>query len=205
MVKAKNSIILGIDPGTVVMGYALLGAHEGNLSLVEMGVLRLDTTQEHPERLEAIFQRIQTLVALYRPTCMALEAPFFGKNVQSMLKLGRAQGVAMAAGMLHRLPVTEYAPRSIKQAITGKGNATKETVRMVLEHTLDFTTEEKMPLDATDALSVALCHYYTVEAPVSRARLLAGSPVKKAARKTGRKSTSAAWEAFARSNSDRVG
>ncbi len=202
-----SSIILGIDPGTVVMGYGLLAVGKGSLVLVEMGVLRLATTADHAERLHRIFETMQRLIQAHRPTALAIEAPFFGKNVQSMLKLGRAQGVAMAAAMVSGLTATEYAPRTVKLAVTGRGNATKEQVRQMLQHTLHFESDTA-PMDATDALAVALCHHYQTRKPalpqapagLKVAALPAGTL--RRGRSSGK--ASAAWEAFARQNPGRV-
>jgi crossover junction endodeoxyribonuclease RuvC len=153
------SLILGIDPGTVIMGFGILSVDKSKVSLVEMGVLQLSKHKDHSKRLHFIFEKVSALVQMYEPNAVALEAPFFGKNVQSMLKLGRAQGVAIAAAMAHGSPTIEYAPRKIKQAITGNGNASKEQVWKMLQTILKFTEGPKY-LDATDALAVALCHHY---------------------------------------------
>lgn len=153
------SIILGIDPGTVVMGYALLQVQENKLSLLHMDVLKMSCEQDTYERLEQIHYTISKVILQFRPTDFAIEAPFFGKNVQSMLKLGRAQGVAIAVAMTHHLPVTEYSPRKIKQSVTGNGNAAKEQVWKMMELTLKLE-ETPRYMDASDALAVALCHHY---------------------------------------------
>ncbi len=152
-------IILGIDPGTLVMGYGLIAIDKNNVSLLEMGVLQLAKNKDHAERLEMIFRKMETLIKFHKPVAVAIEAPFFGKNVQSMLKLGRAQGVAIAAAMMHGLEAAEYAPRKIKQSVTGRGNATKEQVWEMLQHTLKFEQDVRF-MDATDAVAVALCHHY---------------------------------------------
>jgi crossover junction endodeoxyribonuclease RuvC len=152
--------ILGIDPGTLTMGYGIISIDKSNLSLVEMGVLHLSKYKDHSERLHFIFERVSALVQIHRPEMVALEAPFFGKNVQSMLKLGRAQGVAMAAAMAHGSHVVEFAPRKIKQVITGNGNASKEQVWKMLQHQLKFDENPDF-LDATDAVAAALCHHFT--------------------------------------------
>ena len=127
-----TQIILGIDPGTIVMGYGLISVNKSNVSLVEMGVLQLSKHKDHAERLHLIFKKMESLIKLHQPVAIAIEAPFFGKNVQSMLKLGRAQGVAIAAAMMGGLNATEYAPRKVKQSITGRGAATKEQVWQML-------------------------------------------------------------------------
>ncbi len=154
-----SQIILGIDPGTLVMGYGLICVNKSNVSLIEMGVLHLSKHKDHAERLQLIFKKMESLIVLHKPVAVAIEAPFFGKNVQSMLKLGRAQGVAIAAAMMHDLHAVEYAPRKIKQSITGRGNATKEQVLKMLQHTLNIVEDVRF-LDATDAVAVALCHHY---------------------------------------------
>jgi crossover junction endodeoxyribonuclease RuvC len=152
--------ILGIDPGTLTMGYGIISIDKSNISLVEMGVLHLSKYKEHSERLHFIFERVSALVQIHKPEMVALEAPFFGKNVQSMLKLGRAQGVAMAAAMAHGSQVVEFAPRKIKQMVTGNGNASKEQVWKMLQHQLHFK-EDPQFLDATDAVAAALCYHFT--------------------------------------------
>jgi len=129
-----------------------------------MGVLQLSKHKDHAERLHLIFKKMESLIKIHQPAEVAIEAPFFGKNVQSMLKLGRAQGVAIAAAMAGGLHAVEYAPRKIKQSITGRGNATKEQVWKMLTHTLDFTEDVRF-MDATDALAVALCHHYQNRIP----------------------------------------
>lgn len=153
-------IIMGIDPGTQVTGYGLIACKGKQMRLLACGSIHLGKQEvDHPQKLKKIFQRISSLVEAYKPTEMALEAPFYGKNAQSMLKLGRAQGVAMAAGMEQGLSIFEYAPRKIKSAITGSGAATKEQVARMLKKMLEFEEEPKF-LDATDGLAVAVCHFY---------------------------------------------
>jgi crossover junction endodeoxyribonuclease RuvC len=164
----KEKIILGVDPGTNVMGYALLKIAEGKPSLMVMGVLELKKNDDHYLRLRRIFERISSLINEFLPDELAIESPFFGKNVQSMLKLGRAQGVAMAAALTRDIPIFEYAPLKIKLAITGNGRAAKEQVAAMLQNILKISKEE-MPkmLDATDALAAALCHFYQSGRPQS--------------------------------------
>jgi len=157
---SSSKIILGIDPGTVVMGYAVLYTNGNELKLQHMNVLKLASQHDTYERLEVIFSKVCELIKMYEPTMFAIEAPFYGKNVQSMLKLGRAQGVAIAAAMQASLPVTEYSPRKIKQSITGNGNSTKEQVFKMLQRIL-VLEETPHYLDASDALAVALCHHYS--------------------------------------------
>ncbi len=157
--QAEPTIILGIDPGTVVMGYALIKISGSDVKLVKMDVLKLASSKDSYRRLEIIFSKVCDLIQLHKPNMFAIEAPFFGKNVQSMLKLGRAQGVAIAAAMQASVPVTEYSPKKIKQSIAGNGNATKEQVFKMLQHILKLD-EKPHFFDATDALAVALCHHY---------------------------------------------
>ena len=155
----KPKIILGIDPGTQLMGYALLKVEGNNTQVLLMDVLKLTSHKDIYQRLEKIHTKVCELIKLYRPETFAIEAPFFGKNVQSMLKLGRAQGVAIAAAMQAGLSVTEYSPKKVKQSITGNGNADKEQVWKMLQRVLNIE-EKPQYFDATDALAVALCHHY---------------------------------------------
>ena len=161
-----DKIIIGIDPGTRVMGYGILGIKGKEPQLIAMGVLKLNLMDDHYMRLHHIYERVSGLVKQYLPDEMAIEAPFFGKNVQSMLKLGRAQAVAMAAALNQQIPITEYEPRKIKIAITGNGAASKEQVCAMLQRTLHIAQED-LPkfLDATDALAAALCHFYESQKP----------------------------------------
>lgn len=155
----NDRIILGIDPGTLVMGYGLVHIQNNKLSLITLDVIKLDKLDEHADRLKKIFERVIELIEQYKPDELAIEAPFFGKNVQSMLKLGRAQGVAIAAALSKNIPMTEYSPKKIKMSITGNGNASKEQVAAMLENLLNFKHDDKY-LDATDALGAAVCHYF---------------------------------------------
>lgn len=150
---------LGIDPGTNILGYAVIQVVGKKIHLVHMGVIKMTKLTEQQEKLKMIFEELQIIIDRYEPQEMAVEAPFFGKNVQSMLKLGRAQGVAIAAAMTKGLNVAEYAPRKIKQSVTGKGNAAKEQVAAMLENILKVDLKNQT-LDATDALATAVCHYY---------------------------------------------
>ena len=153
-------IIIGVDPGTSVTGYGIIACEGKRMELLACGVIRLGKQEvSHSVKLKKIFRRVQSLIREYQPREMALEAPFYGKNVQSMLKLGRAQGVAMAAGLDLELPVFEYAPRKVKMAITGNGAASKEQVAGMLKQMLDFQLHD-LPLDATDGLGVAVCHFF---------------------------------------------
>lgn len=163
---AGEKIILGIDPGTTVMGYGVLRILGNKPEMLTMGVLELHKYDNHYIKLKHIFDRVVQLIDTYNPDELAIEAPFFGKNVQSMLKLGRAQGVAMAAALTRSLPIFEYAPLRIKQAITGRGNASKEQVALFLKHLLNLKEEQKY-LDATDGLAAAVCHYFQAGNPVS--------------------------------------
>ena len=156
---AKDRIILGIDPGTLVMGYGILHVAGARLTPLGIGVIKLDKYDDHADRLKKIFERTVGIIDEFKPDELAIEAPFFGKNVQSMLKLGRAQGVAIAAALSRNIPITEYSPKKIKMSITGNGNASKEQVAAMLRQILGITGGEKY-LDATDALGAALCHYY---------------------------------------------
>ena len=165
---AYDRIIIGIDPGTNVMGYGILGVAARKPVMIAMGVIELSKFESHYRRLGRIYERVLGLVEQYLPDEMAIEAPFFGKNVQSMLKLGRAQGVAMAAALCRDIPIVEYEPRKIKMAITGNGAASKEQVREMLRRILDIPQESLVPqLDSTDALGAALCHFYESSKPAA--------------------------------------
>lgn len=167
--KEYDRIIIGIDPGTNVMGYGLLGVKGKRPEMIAMGVIKLSKFDNHYIRLARIYERVLSLVEQYLPDEMAIEAPFFGKNVQSMLKLGRSQGVAIAAALAREVPIHEYEPRKIKQAITGNGSASKEQVREMLRRMLTIPAESLLPeLDATDALGAALCHFYESQRPVAQ-------------------------------------
>jgi crossover junction endodeoxyribonuclease RuvC len=164
----KEKIILGVDPGTNVMGYGLLKITNNKPSLLAMGVLLLNKADDHYLRLRRIFERIISLIDEFLPDELAIEAPFFGKNVQSMLKLGRAQGVAMAAALSRDIPIFEYAPLKIKMSITGNGRASKEQVADLLQRYLKIPNEDMLPqMDATDGLAAALCHFFQSNRPQS--------------------------------------
>jgi len=164
----KETIILGIDPGTTVMGYGLLKVTGNKTELLAMGVLELKKYSNHYLKLQRIFARTLSLIDEFHPDCLAIEAPFFGKNVQSMLKLGRAQGVAMSAALYRDIPITEYAPLKIKMAITGSGSASKEQVADMLRRFLKIPQENMLPqLDATDGLAAAYCHFLQMGRPSS--------------------------------------
>ena len=178
--------ILGIDPGTNVLGFAILEASKSGMVVVEIGVVTFaHISDDHTVKLQHIFEQIQDIIIQHKPTEMAIEAPFFGKNVQSMLKLGRAQGVAIAAGMVNGLAITEYMPKKIKKAVTGNGNASKEQVAGMLENILKQKFQEKY-FDATDALGAAVCHWFQSSGPAKGAKTYAG------------------WGAFAKSNPDKI-
>lgn len=165
--KEYERVILGIDPGTNVMGYGILGVRARKPEMIAMGVVRLSRFETHYLRLRRIYERVTDLCSQYLPDELSIEAPFFGKNVQSMLKLGRAQGVAMAAALARDVPICEYEPRKIKMAITGNGAASKEQVQQMLRRLLTIPEESLLPeLDATDALAAALCHFYESSKPV---------------------------------------
>lgn len=181
--KEKETIILGLDPGTNVMGYGVLLVQGQKIKVLQFGVIHLNKYSGHELKLKRIFERVTGLVQEFSPDEVALEAPFYGKNVQSMLKLGRAQGVAMAAALNREVPITEYAPKKVKQAVTGNGNASKEQVAEMLMRLLNIKEAPKL-LDATDALGVALCHHFQDGKPQSRSK---------------------SWASFIANNPDRVG
>ncbi len=180
-----EKIILGIDPGTTIMGFGLIKVIGKEMEFMQLNELLLKKYDDHYVKLKLIFERTIALIDEYHPDEIAIEAPFFGKNVQSMLKLGRAQGVAMAAGLSREVPITEYSPKKIKKAITGNGNASKEQVAKMLQSTLGLKTLPKN-LDSTDGLAAAVCHFYN------------------AGKIDGGKSYSG-WGAFVKQNEGRVG
>ena len=165
---ADDRVIMGIDPGTNIMGYAFIGVNGNRARLIAMGVIDLRKCKDTYMKLGEIFTRVQGLISSFLPDELAIEAPFFGKNVQSMLKLGRAQGVAIAAAISRQVPIHEYAPLKIKMAITGNGSASKEQVADMLRRMLNIANED-MPhfMDATDALGAAFCHFIQHGKPVS--------------------------------------
>jgi crossover junction endodeoxyribonuclease RuvC len=177
-----EKIILGIDPGTSVMGYGLIRVEDSSMKLIAAGVVRMEKIKDHALKLKRIFERTLMLIDEFHPDEVAIESPFFGKNVQSMLKLGRAQGVAIAAALYRSVPVIEYTPKRIKLSITGHGNASKEQVAGMLQRLLSFKESPKY-LDATDGLAAAVCHYFQsgVKKPVSKkgwAEFIASHPEK---------------------------
>jgi crossover junction endodeoxyribonuclease RuvC len=186
----KPVTILGIDPGTLLMGYSIIEARNNQFTIKVIDVLKLSSKKDHYQRLQMIHKKITELVEEFCPDEFAIEAPFFGKNVQSMLKLGRAQGVAIAAAMDKNIPVTEYSPKKVKQSITGNGNADKEQVWKMLQRLTSLPDKPKY-FDATDALAVALCHHFGSKIPV---------PAKTA---PGKKAKSS-WENFVAANKHRV-
>jgi crossover junction endodeoxyribonuclease RuvC len=191
-VQKPVKIILGIDPGTLIMGHGVIAVNGNSMELLEMSVLKLPGKKDNYERLQMIHQQVTFLVKKYKPNEFAIEAPFFGKNVQSMLKLGRAQGVAIAAAMSAGLPVTEYSPKKIKQSITGNGNADKEQVWKMLQHILSLEEKPKH-FDATDALAVAICHHFQGKLP----KMMVAPRAKQSKNKAG-------WEDFIAKNPHRL-
>lgn len=178
----KERVILGLDPGTNVMGYGLLLIRGTDMTILQFGVIQLGKYQTHELKLKKIFERVLGLVDEFIPDEVALEAPFYGKNVQSMLKLGRAQGVAMSAALYREIPITEYAPKKVKQSVTGNGNASKEQVARMLMQIFNLRELPKL-LDASDALAVAVCHHY---------------------QKGAEKNKKSSWESFAKENPKRI-
>ncbi|MCG9898515.1 MAG: crossover junction endodeoxyribonuclease RuvC [Sediminibacterium sp.] len=185
----QETIIMGIDPGSQLMGYALLRISSKGPALINMNVLKLTGEKDIYVRLQRIHSCVSELIQQYQPHTFAIEAPFFGKNVQSMLKLGRAQGVAIAAAMHYGIPVTEYSPRKVKQSITGNGNSDKEQVWKMLQQILGIQGA-KASYDATDALAIALCHYFQ-QSPLAL-KPLAG------------KKRASQWEQFIQQQPERV-
>ncbi len=185
MKSKTDRIILGIDPGTTIMGYGLIHVKGNKMEMITMGVLHLSKLNSHADKLKRIFERTLALIDQYKADEMALEAPFFGKNVQSMLKLGRAQGVAMAAGLYRDIPIFEYAPKKIKMSITGQGTASKEQVAAMLKSLLKINEMPKH-LDASDGLAAAVCHYFQ-NGKISGGKSYSG------------------WSSFLKDNPDRLG
>ena len=180
----NERIILGIDPGTTIMGFGLIRVVGKRMEFLQLNELKLNKYSDHYVKLRLIFERTIELIERYHPDEIAIEAPFFGKNVQSMLKLGRAQGVAMAAGLSRQVPITEYSPKKIKMAITGNGNASKEQVAKMLQQTLGLKELPKN-LDSTDGLAAAVCHFYN-------------------SGKTESGKSYSGWSAFVKQNEERV-
>jgi len=192
MIGEFEQIIVGIDPGTNILGFGVIGIRNKKITLLEMGVLKLAQLDDHALKLREIFKFTEALINKWKPDGLSVEAPFFGKNVQSMLKLGRAQGVALAAALSKDIPVSEYAPRTIKQSITGKGAASKEQVAAMLQHLLGIG-DDQMPkyLDATDGLAAAVCHY------LQAGKTMKTMAVKKLAKGGG-------WKNFIDANPERI-
>jgi crossover junction endodeoxyribonuclease RuvC len=185
----KERIILGIDPGTAVMGYGLVKEIGTKIELISLGIVKMEKIDDHMLKLQRIFEKTVALIDNYHPDCLAIEAPFYGKNIQVMLKLGRAQGVVMAAALSRNVEITEYAPRKIKQSITGNGNATKEQVAAMLQNLLSFKETPEF-LDATDGLAVAVCHSFQ--------KISTGKGSAKS------KKAYSGWETFVQDNKSRV-
>lgn len=179
-----EKIILGIDPGTTIMGFGLIKVIGKQMQFGQLNELQLKKYNDHYLKLKLIFERTIQLIDTFHPDEIAIEAPFYGKNVQSMLKLGRAQGVAMAAGLSREIPITEYSPKKIKMAITGNGNASKEQVAKMLQSILKLDSLPKN-LDSTDGLAAAVCHFYNMGKTVD-AKSYSG------------------WSAFVKHNTDRI-
>jgi len=158
IVKDREQVILGIDPGTNNMGFGIVRIADKQIRFVDMGVLKIDAKRGQLLKLKDIFEETSRLIQAYSPDVLSIEAPFYGKNIQSMLKLGRAQGVAIAAALHQDIPVFEYSPRKVKLAITGKGSASKEQVAAMLHYLVDFECDTTL-FDATDALAIAICHH----------------------------------------------
>jgi crossover junction endodeoxyribonuclease RuvC len=190
---AQSKIILGIDPGTVVMGYGIIKCTGKLVELVDMDVLKPGASKDIYKRLQLIYTTVSGVITKYKPTHFAIEAPFFGKNVQSMLKLGRAQGVAIAAAMAAGLDVVEYSPKKVKQSVTGNGNASKVQVWTMLQSLLKIKDTPKY-FDATDALAVALCHYFNESKKIELPKK-AGIPIPTVAKKS-----KVSWEQFVQQN-----
>ena len=184
-VANPKQIILGIDPGTQVTGYGIISSDGLTMELIAIGSIHTEKFDDHYDRLQCIYERVLEIVVSFKPTVLAIEAPFFGKNVQSMLKLGHAQGMAIAAALSQKVPIQEYSPKKIKQSITGNGNAAKEQVAAMLGHILKTDALPKQ-LDATDGLAVAVCHHFS----------MIGIP------KAGKKYSG--WDAFIKDNPKRV-
>jgi crossover junction endodeoxyribonuclease RuvC len=186
-----SKIILGIDPGTLVMGYSIIEISNNTISVTDIDVLKLSSKKDNYVRLQLIHKKVCELVSEYHPDEFAIESPFFGKNVQSMMKLGRAQGVAIAAAMTGNIPVTEYSPKKVKQSITGNGNADKEQVWQMLQRITSIPDKPKY-FDATDALAVAICHHFTSQRPYS------------AKTSAAKRSSKSGWGKFVEANPERV-
>ena len=197
--RLSDKVILGIDPGTLLMGYGILRIQGNRVSLLDAGHWRFRSTDSHLLRLSQIFKQTLALIQMHQPDELAIEAPFFAQNVQSLIKLGRAQGAAIAAALERDIPVFEYLPKKIKQAVTGNGNASKQQVAAMLA-TLLQTPTDHFKNDATDALGAAYCHFLRMNDPIAVASVSTHPPKKKS---TSRSPKKPAWEQFLRSNPDR--
>lgn len=191
----KSKIILGIDPGTVIMGYGIIRVTGNQIQLLDMNAIKLNGKKDMFERLGIINDVIQALIDDFKPDHLAIEAPFFGKNVQSMLKLGRAQGVAIAVAMSNKIPVTEYSPRKVKQSITGNGAAGKDQLWKMLKSMVVIEETPKY-FDASDALAVAICHHFNCND--------VHLTIAKSTKKKNTQNKKGGWEAFLKANPDRV-
>ena len=181
----RQRVILGIDPGTMILGYGVILIDRRKVHFVDMGVVDLRREKDSFAKLNTIFTEVSGIIDRYSPDDVAVEAPFYGKNPQVMLKLGRAQGAAISAAIAHNLPIFEYAPRKVKMAVTGQGGASKEQVALILSRTLRTEFQPKF-LDATDALAIAMCHFYQLVNPLADT------------------ATSTNWEKFIKAHPDRV-
>lgn len=188
----SEKIILGIDPGSNIMGYGIISVKQSKISLIDSGILNLTKEEDHFDKMKIIFHKICSLIELHHVNDVAIEAPFFGKNVQSMLKLGRAQGVAIAAVLSKNIAVTEYSPRKVKQSITGKGSSSKEQVQFMILRLLQLK-ETPSYFDESDALSIAICHYFQYSNPTSTSETTPKKGTKKGS----------GWKAFLNQNPDR--
>jgi len=190
--ETPEKIIIGVDPGTQVMGYGVISVKGQAITLVQYGVIHLSKYSSHELKLKKIFERLTQLIEDYLPDEMAIEDPFYGKNAQSMLKLGRAQGVAMAAALARNIPIVEYSPKKVKQSVTGSGNASKEQVAYMLEKILKMELSREF-MDATDGIAIAICHQYHANSPASTAKSSASGKAKKGG-----------WSAFVSENPTRI-
>ena len=181
----KQRIILGIDPGSRILGFGVILVDAKKVHFIYMGIIDLRKEKEHFKKLKIILEKVSDLIDKYKPDDLSIEAPFYGKSIQAMITLGRAQGAAISAALLKNIPVYEYAPRKIKRAITGKGAASKEQVAMIISKTLNIECHNKY-LDATDALAIAMCHFYQLTNPLLDTK------------------TSTSWETFIKSHPGRI-
>lgn len=181
----RQRVILGIDPGTMILGYGVILVDRRKVHFVDMGVVDLRREKDHFAKLNTIFSEVSAIISRYRPDDVAVEAPFYGKNPQVMLKLGRAQGAAISAAIAHGLPIFEYAPRKVKMAVTGQGGASKEQVALIMSRTLNTEFRSEF-LDATDALAIAMCHFYQLVNPLADT------------------DSSTSWEKFIKTHPDRI-